>query len=189
MGQMIKYKGTTFLLMTSIILQVLCSAFPSLTDHLCFTFQVFTWPITLFTHMVAHAGWGHLIGNYTFGLAPMMYVERQYGRKGLMNLFFLCGLTGALMNVIVHGDVPCIGSSGAIFGMMAVACVTFGRSALEHLLALGLLLCVLVPQICMAPFSFLTGIAHWAHIGGALGGILLTHKLFRPLPCKPPKKK
>lgn len=185
---MSKYKGTFSLLLLSITIQCLCSMFPSLIDVLVFKPQSWTFPITILTAMVSHGSWAHLIGNYMFGLPAMMYMESKLGRVRFLELFVLCGLFGSMLDLIMIHPEGCIGSSGAIAGIFAAACMVFGTNRLEHLLAMTAMLCFLVPQIEAAPFEAFVGIGFWCHIGGALAGILLTHRLYRPkcleTPCK-----
>ncbi len=186
---MTKYKGTFTLLGISIALQVLCTIFPELTDRLCFSMS-WTAPFTLFTHMVGHGGWAHLIGNYSFGLPSMMYLEGRIGRNKFLEVFFLCGAFGALLNCILMGNVPMIGSSGAIAGTFAAACCLFGKTKIEHVVALAALTCFFVAQVVSWPEEAFTGVAFMAHIGGALMGMLLMHKLYAlEHICKPSKKK
>ena len=180
--------GTLTLLGISIVLQCLCCLFPDLTNLLALNTHSILFPLQLVTSMLSHAGWQHLIGNYMYGLPAMLYLEKTLGKVKFLELFFLCGL-GATMLFIILGGEQAIGSSGAIAGMLGAACCLFGRTKIEHLLALFFAMCFLVPQIVMLPWMSITGVAYSAHIGGALAGILLTHRFYRPLSeCKPVKK-
>lgn len=186
---MTKYKGTFTLLGISLVLQVLCTLYPPLTEMLCFQLGLMA-PITVFTHMVAHGGWMHLIGNYSFGLPAMMYVEGKLGKTKFLDLFFFCGLVGALLNALVMGNEPMIGSSGAISGIFAAACCLFGHTKVEHLTALGVLGAFFLGQVLAWPTSSFTGIAVLAHVGGAFAGMVLVHRLYAPEhKCKPVKKR
>lgn len=127
-----------------------------------------------------------------FGLPAMMFLEEKLGKNKFLELFLLCGVFGAMLDVLMMGPHQSIGSSGAISGMLAAACCLFGKGRLEHLLAMAFLLCFLIPQIDRTAMEAFTNIGYWCHVGGALAGILLTQRLYRPLPevkpCKPHKK-
>ncbi len=89
------------------------------------------------------------------------------------------------MNLVVMGPAQgMIGSSGAIMGVMAGACMAFGNTKLEHVVGLGLLLFLLTMNIMSAPMEAMEGIAYWGHIGGALTAMLLSARFFpqAPLP-------
>jgi len=175
-----KYPATTFLLATSLFLQVLFTLFPSTMDFFAFNPSAgpFGW-IGLITYQVSHGSWSHLIGNFTFGLPFLVFLEGKLGRKKLLEFYFLCGLAAALFNLHLYGPTSCIGSSGSIFGIMVGACLAFGESVQEHLVALAFLLALLLPQLALAPFQAFVGVAFYAHIGGAIGGILLASRLYK----------
>lgn len=71
-----------------------------------------------------------------------------------------------------------LGASGAIFGCAVGACLEFGETKLDHTLALLLAAVMLVPQIAMGPDGALMGIAYYAHVGGALGALMMSKWLY-----------
>lgn len=178
-----KLSGTMELLLVSVLLQLLCTIDPNIMDALAFTPISLTAPLTLLTHMVSHGNWMHLLGNFSFGLPFMLFLENKLGKSRFLSFYVLCGLGSALLNLSMVGpEQSMIGSSGAIMGCMAGACMAYGNTKLEHAVSLGLLMFLLTMNIVAAPMEALTGIAYWGHIGGALVGMLLSSRFY---PSKP----
>ena len=95
------------------------------------------------------------------------------GRFKYLVIFFFSALCGSLLSITLSGGVGSIGASGAIFGLMG-AMLYFGyyyrvflgnvvKSQLLPVIALNLFLGFIAP-----------GIDNWAHIGGLIGGVLIT---------------
>ncbi len=139
-------------------------------------------PWTLLTYMFIHAGVFHLAGNalalFVFGPA----VERRLGSRGFLVYYLYCGIGAAVFTVMLRSlgvaVDPFVGASGAILGVM----LAFARMLPETPLML-LLVPVPIKAKWMVPmlaafdlaglvFQFNDGIAHSAHIGGLLAGIL-----------------
>lgn len=178
-----RYPATFFILLTSLFLQVMFTAHPSLVYY--FVFNPSTWmgrTFGLITHMVSHGNWAHLIGNFTFGLAPMIYLEHKLGRKRFLEFYLICGFASCGLQYILGGPGALIGSSGAIFGVMAGACMFFGETMEESILALAFFLVLFIKQLALAPMGFLFGIAFYGHIGGGLAGLLLSTRFYQPEP-------
>lgn len=148
-------------------------------------------PYQLVTHMFSHApGLAHLGFNMLslFFLGPI--VERLMGPKRFLTLYLLCGL-GAIMahegiNFISYlqteqtSFTPILGASGAVYGVLVAFAVLFPNQKLMLLfppipikakyLAMGLIAFDVFQGVRGAD----SGIAHFAHIGGAVAGALLT---------------
>jgi membrane associated rhomboid family serine protease len=149
-------------------------------------------PYQVFTHMFMHGGIAHLAFNmmtlYFFG-PP---VEMVWGARRFLTYYLVCGLGSYVLYTLVQiwelgqagispadWNIPMLGASGAIFGVL----VAFGFHFPNHTVSL------LFPPISMKAKYFIplmmllelfygvqrvtTGIAHYAHLGGALAGILL----------------
>lgn len=176
---------TIAILLLSVFLQTLCDHLPGLTERLAFVpARGLAGLPSLITHMFAHGGWGHLIGNFKFGIPFMLYLEHRLGGKRMFDSYVLCGLASALLQGLMQGDGGMIGSSGAIFGMATMACMVYGESLLEHVLAVLMMLCLLIPQIAVLPEAALMGVAVWGHIGGGLLGLVLASRI----PFKAPRR-
>jgi membrane associated rhomboid family serine protease len=158
--------------------------------------------LSLFTHMFVHDGLAHIIGNmimlWGFGVA----VEEAFG-SSLFALFYLvCGFIAAFAQGFmgIAADIPCVGASGAIAGVMGAFFVLYGAGAVVYwMLFLGFrpfFVPIPAPIFGMmwigSQLFYLQmetslgggeggGVAWMAHIGGVLGGILLGMALRREL--------
>jgi membrane associated rhomboid family serine protease len=181
--------STLLLLSIAVMLQCLCSIDPTLVDKLAYDPAAHISIFQIITHILAHASWEHLMGNFLFGLPFMVYLENKLGSKRFLEFYMLCGLGGLLLHMIVVGG-GCIGSSSAIFGATAGACMVYGNTALDHCLGMLFIAIRLIQQILMAPLALLMGIAVFGHIGGILTGLMLVKRLYRTeIPTtKPPAK-
>jgi len=134
-------------------------------------------PYQLVTHMFMHANIGHLMFNMLslFFLGP--YVERALGPKRFVILYFVSGFAAMAAHFLISG-VPVLGASGAIYGVVFAFIAMFPDVKLMLLippipikaryLALGLIAYDLIMG-----FQGTSGTAHFAHLGGALAGVLL----------------
>jgi membrane associated rhomboid family serine protease len=148
--------------------------------------------LTLFTSMFLHGGWIHIISNlwalYIFG----DNVEDRMGSARYLVFYLLCGLAAGLAQVFItaNQNVPGIGASGAIAGVLAAYVVLFPRARVITLVFLFFFVTFAeIPAILYLGFWFFSqfysgllalgspvtggGIAYWAHIGGFVSGLLL----------------
>ena len=101
-------------------------------------------------------------------------VERYYGKLRFSLIYFISGLLGSLFSCVFISDTAFgLGASGAIFGLLgSIAYFTYYyRATLQ-----GLLRSQIVPVILinLAFGIFFSGIDIMAHIGGLIGGILVS---------------
>lgn len=128
----------------------------------------------LVTYMFLHGGFWHIFFNM-FGLWMFgTEIEHTWGSKRFGRFFFLAGLAGAVLTLAVQSTqmVPMIGASAAIYGVL----VAYWRMFPEREVYLYFLFPIkvkwFVPGFML--LGFLTaapGVAHWAHLGGALLGL------------------
>lgn len=153
--------------------------------------------IALFSFMFLHGGFWHLLGNmwslYIFG----DNIEDRMGHIRYLIFYVLCGLVSGLFHLFLnyHSQVPTIGASGAIAGVMGAYLISYPNSRILTLIPI-----LFIPYFIEIPaFFFLglwfliqffnatassagsSGIAWWAHIGGFIAGILFL-TLFIKLP-------
>lgn len=88
---------------------------------------------TPLTYMYLHAGWPHLIGNLFVLLTAGPALEDRIGSKVFTITYFAAGFAAAaahaalaLGGVIV--DLPAVGASGAIFGVLTALAVRYPRA-------------------------------------------------------------
>jgi membrane associated rhomboid family serine protease len=145
--------------------------------------------ITLLTSNFLHAGWLHLLFNMVYLGVFGLPVERRVGAGGFALLYVASGLIGSLAYLVAQpaSQVPAIGASGAIAGVIGAHLVLFPGATLGSLApvlflhvvestpTLLLLLLWLATQLfsSVASLTTSTGIAWWAHVGGFAGGIAL----------------
>lgn len=145
--------------------------------------------LTLMTAMFLHGGWLHLAGNMLF-----LYIFGDNVEHRLGSLRFLCAYLGTGVAAtlffalfVPSSQVPLIGASGAISGVLGCYFIWFPRNQVKVFIFLFPLLMttILVPARLVLGFyllvdnllPFLTtgadgsGVAHGAHIGGFLGGM------------------
>lgn len=142
--------------------------------------------VTLFTYPFVHGGWMHLIGNMLFLWVFADNVEDAYGPFNFILFYFVCALAGGLLHLIMtpHSDMPLIGASGAVSGILAAYVVLFPRARVWILLFMRIpvplpAVWVLGGWFLLQVFNLLTAkpdqnVAWWAHIGGFVAGFLVT---------------
>jgi membrane associated rhomboid family serine protease len=145
-----------------------------------------------FTNMFLHGGWGHLISNMWFLFIFGDNVEDRMGKIKYFLFYILCGLIASLAHFILNrnSQVPAIGASGAISGVMAAYMLMFPKSTIVSLVPIIIIpLFVPIPALIYIGLWFIgqllsgtsslmlsnnaSGIAFWAHIGGFIGGLLI----------------
>ena len=154
--------------------------------------------LSLFTFMFLHGGFMHLIGNmwslYIFG----DNVEERLGPARYIAFYLLCGLASGMSHLLLNArsNIPTIGASGAIAGVMGAYFILYPRSRILTLIPI-----IIIPWFVEIPAFFFLGIwfvlqfinaagssghaggiAWWAHIGGFVFGILFL-KLFDRIPA------
>ena len=152
-------------------------------------------PWTLVTYMFLHGSFGHVFFNmlslYFFG--PRL--ESRLGGGGFLGLYFSSGIMGALLSLVLAPHAAVIGASGAVFGVMFGYAWFWPR---DRILIWGIIpiearyLVLLMTAISL--FSGVTpgaggNIAHFAHLGGFLGGFLFLKVMERRSPSTRFRKK
>ena len=127
----------------------------------------------LFTGMFLHGGLVHLLFNCYALYVIGSQVESFLGKFKFLVIYLVAGISGALFSMIFGGNYASIGASGAIFGLMG-ALVYFGY---HYRVYLGnVVRSQIIPLIVLnlALGFFVTGIDNFAHIGGLIGGTLMS---------------
>ncbi|NNG05286.1 MAG: rhomboid family intramembrane serine protease [Inquilinus sp.] len=147
-----------------------------------------------------HGGWLHLIFNmwtlWLFGRA----VETRLGRLRFAVLYLACALLASWAQATVYpeSNVPVIGASGAVAGVLGAHVMLFHRARVVILLLIVIFpVWFGVSALWYVGFWFLTqlyygtgslageaigGVAWWAHIGGFLAGLAFVRLLAPPPP-------
>jgi membrane associated rhomboid family serine protease len=148
---------------------------------------------TIFTSMFMHAGWLHLGGNMLYLWIFGDNVEDSFGHLKFLIFYLLCGIaaTAAQLAFSVGSNVPNLGASGAIAGVLGAYILLFPRGQVKVLMGRGVIpMPALVVIGLWIVLQFVSGIgsisntvdtggvAYMAHIGGFVAGFVLTF-LFR----------
>ncbi len=145
---------------------------------------------TLFSSMFMHGSWLHLGGNMLYLWIFGNNVEDVFGRIGFLIFYLLVGLAGHLGQILISpaSQVPLIGASGAIAGVMGAYLAFFPRARVDTLLIYFVFIRVVaLPALYVLGFWILIqflqgaldmggaggGVAWWAHIGGFAAGFLI----------------
>ena len=134
-------------------------------------------PWTIVTYMFMHAGFGHILFNMLslFFFGPQ--VEQRLGARRFLLLYVIGGLTGALASAVIMPRVGLIGASAATFAVFYAFARFWPRA---QVLVWGVFpVEARMMIVIMTVISLLGGtgimrgnIAHFAHLGGFLGGWL-----------------
>jgi rhomboid family protein len=141
-------------------------------------------PWQLVTYSFLHAGFAHIFFNM---FALFMFgsdIERLYGTRWFVIFYLVSVVTAGIAQLIFAAVVaappyPTIGASGGVFGVLLAFGMTFPRR----------MVVLIFPPIPMPAWLFVTlygvlelylgvtgtaaGVAHFAHLGGMLGGYLM----------------
>lgn len=144
--------------------------------------------LTVFTSMFLHGGVFHILGNMLYLWIFGSNVEDALGRRRFVFFYLLSGVAAAAFQFLYDpmSDVPIVGASGAVSGVLGAYLVLFPFARVKTLLFIFILIKVVeLPAILLLTvwfimqvvFSYGEGVAWYAHIGGFIFG-LVTVKLF-----------
>jgi membrane associated rhomboid family serine protease len=145
---------------------------------------------TLVTSMFLHAGWGHLGGNMLFLWIFGDNIEHRIGHIRFIVFYLACGLAAGIAHILFNSEsnIPTVGASGAISGVMGGYLLLFPRNRVYVLtwggvatvpavLMLGLWIVVQfvnsVGSVAYTPETEGGGVAYLAHVGGFVAGLAL----------------
>ena len=143
---------------------------------------------SVISSMFLHGGIAHLIGNMLFLFVFGDNIEDKFGRIKYVLFYIAWGFAAAYAHSFYAvstggGEIPAIGASGAISGVLGAYLVLFPRAKIFTIIAAFFITTVRIPAIAYIPFWFvmqvifgllnpLGGVAYLAHIGGFLAGVL-----------------
>jgi rhomboid family protein len=143
---------------------------------------------TLLTSMFLHGGWMHLGGNMLYLWIFGDNLEKVMGHARFLFFYLVCGVAAGLAHIFFSGasNVPTVGASGAISGVLGGYLLLFPRNRIRVLTRGGI---VALPAIAVLGFwiviqlvsgmgsiavtSDTGGVAYMAHVGGFVAGLLL----------------
>jgi len=144
-------------------------------------------PWQIVTYAFLHAGLAHLVLNmfalYMFGGE----IERVVGQRRYLTYYFVCVLTAAaaqlaVTTILAAPPYPTVGASGGVFGVLLAFAMYFPNRTIL----------LIIPPVPMPAWLFVTlfgilelyfgvtgtqaGVAHFAHLGGMVGGYLMIRR-------------
>ena len=145
--------------------------------------------VTVFTSMFMHGGWLHLGGNMLYLWIFGDNVEDRFGHAKFLLFYLLCGIAATVAQVAVsaHSNIPNLGASGAIAGVLGAYLILFPKGQVRVLMGRSIMpMPALVVIGLWIVLQFINGIgsitqsaetggvAYMAHIGGFVAGLVLT---------------
>ena len=147
------------------------------------------------THMFMHGGFWHILFNmYTLVMFGMV-VERVLGTNKFLILYFVTGFGAVALHtgvewLQVHSltdsaalidlyRTPMVGASGAIYGVLVAFAMLYPEARMTLIFppvtldAKWMVTIFIVIELVTGVTGTQMGIAHFAHLGGALFGFLL----------------
>ncbi|UCG11468.1 MAG: rhomboid family intramembrane serine protease [Deltaproteobacteria bacterium] len=166
---------------------------PAIGAHFTLGQQVFSFLSCMFLH----GGFWHLLGNMWFLYIFGDNVEDRLGPIRYLLFYLLCGFASSLSHLFVnwHSQIPTIGASGAIAGVMGAYFVLYpGARVLTFIPIFFLPYLIEIPAFVYLGLWFIfqfisatgtpaqgAGVAWWAHIGGFVFGAIFL-KIFLRIP-------
>jgi len=125
----------------------------------------------LFTSMFVHANIMHLAGNMFFFLIFGLRAEELFRTRDYLLIYFLSGLAGNLLTLLMGPEMISVGASGAIFGIFG-ASIIYLRKTIGQSIVSALMYAFFLLVISTGP-----GVNILAHLGGLAVGLLIGYLL------------
>jgi len=139
--------------------------------------------ITIFSSMFMHGGFMHLIGNMLYMWIFADNIEDNLGPAKFTIFYLLCGIGAAMTQVFmdVNSQVPMVGASGAIGGILGAYLINHPNARVLVLIPFGCFSQLIkIRALYVLGFWFILqfissggGVAYAAHIGGFVSGMIL----------------
>ncbi|MEA2054274.1 MAG: rhomboid family intramembrane serine protease [Candidatus Thermoplasmatota archaeon] len=142
---------------------------------------------TLFTSIFVHGDIFHILMNMIVFLLVGIPFEQRVGSRKFAAIYFATGIFGAIFFSIFNwgSNIMLVGASGAIFGILGAFAALYPRDEVVMPIPFPIILFIRMPVVVATllfasmesiyTFSGISdGVAHLAHIGGIISGILLS---------------
>jgi membrane associated rhomboid family serine protease len=160
-------------------------------------FTAFGQYLPFLTSMFLHGGFLHIIMNMWFLYIFGDNIEDRLGHIRYLAFYLFCGLAAGVIHLFLNwnSNIPTIGASGAISGVMGAYLLLYPRSKILTLVFIFIFIQFFeipafiflgiwfILQLLSAGFtpSNVGGVAFWAHIGGFVAGLAFI-KIFDWIP-------
>jgi len=179
-------KGIKFLFYTNLLVYALIFVLASLGLNLLGFFALWNFnsdyflPHQLITYQFLHGGLMHLVFNMLAMVSILPVVEDYLDTKKFLIYYLICGIFAGLFNSFITGsNIPMVGASGSIWGMVVMFALLYPNTKLNFMLIpygikakwmVGVLAAI---ELILGLSNVSDGIGHMAHIGGGIMGLLL----------------
>jgi membrane associated rhomboid family serine protease len=139
------------------------------------------WPWQVVSYSFLHGSFEHLffnmLGLWMFGSE----LENVWGQRRYLQFYFAsvvaAALTQLLVNALLGSDAPTVGASGGLFGLLLAFAMLFPNRIILLFFVIPmkakyLVLLFGIVELYQGAAVLNTGVAHFAHLGGMLGGLL-----------------
>ena len=164
-----------------------------LYDHQAFVPALFgqlEYAPSIFTSMFMHAGALHLLGNMLILYLLGLPLEERIGTRNWGIIYFVTGIVATLSFYLLHmgSESHLLGASGAIFGIGGAFLILYPRDRIPMILgfffttrapvwlAVGIMFAI---ETVLVMISIDDNVAHIAHIGGIVCGIIIAPLIVR----------
>ena len=142
--------------------------------------------LTLLTSIFMHGGWMHLIGNMMYLIIFADNVEDVFGTRKFILFYILAGIFASFSQALMDlsSDIPMIGASGAIAGVLGAYLFYFPRAKNISSCPIFFIFTIRVPTSILLIFWFVfqflnlsnveSSVAWMAHIGGFVFGYIFS---------------
>ena len=144
------------------------------------------------THMFLHGSWLHLFGNMLFLFIFGDNIEDELGHGAFLGFYLLAGLAAVGLQYAAEptSEVPMVGASGAIAGVMGAYLLLFPKARVDVLFIFVIFFRIIpIPawlvlsvwfglQLFNGSLSPVEdgGVAYWAHAGGFIAGVIMASR-------------
>ena len=139
--------------------------------------------VTIFSSMFMHGGFMHIIGNMLYMWIFADNIEDDLGPIKFIIFYLLSGVGAAMAQVFmdVHSQIPMVGASGAIGGVLGAYLINHPNARVLVLIPFGFFSQLIkIRALYVLGFWFILqfissggGVAYAAHIGGFVTGMIL----------------
>ena len=190
-GLIVANASVFFLELTSADLDAFITTWALVPSHLSL--------IGFLTSQFLHGGFAHILFNMWYLWIFGDNVEGRFGHFPFLAFYLMSGIiaAGAELPMLLGSDIPMLGASGAIAGVLGAYLALFPRNRIDALVPtfIGFWSRATLPASIVLFFWFITqifsgtaaivqqatgGVAWWAHIGGFIFGWLVGKTLACP---------
>ena len=130
----------------------------------------------LITYMFLHGGFMHIFFNMYSLYIVGPRIEDFFGKWKFLLIYFLSGISGGLLSIAMNVEIISVGASGAIFGLFG-SLLYFGYNYRGYIgnIIRSQILPIVIYNLFLG--FIISNIDIWGHIGGLIGGLIVSYML------------